>query len=433
MGRLFWKIFAWFWLALVLLNLAVGWGVKLYFEQTSTVDGRALQTQVDAIALAFEHGNPKRARTLLREFRAQNALPLFVVDSADTDVLQRPLPPSVRRFLRSGEASERLYHAQANLPDGHQYRVVALSKPPYRSRLSKAPVALALGITLVVSTLVCYLLAGYLSAPVRRLSTATRQLSEGKLEVRVGNLKRRDEIADLAVDFDRMADKIQQLLYAQKQLLQDISHELRSPLARMQVALALAQRKDTHHQADFDRIGKDLNRLETLIGEVLTLSRLDSVTYPRQEFDLDTLVATIVDDCQMEAGEKACRISSQLTPGLAIDGSPELLRRAIENVLRNAIKFTARESCVDLELRRCGKMARIAVGDRGPGIPEESKGTMFEAFVRIDPARQHKPGGYGLGLAIARKAVELHGGTIVADNREGGGLIVTITLPVVTT
>jgi len=281
----------------------------------------------------------------------------------------------------------------------------------------------------VISTLVCYWLANYLSRPIRRLSSATRQLSEGQFQVRIGSLKRRDEIADLGRDFDRMADKIQQLLSAQKQLMQDISHELRSPLARLQVALALAMRDGANREAYYERLGRDLDRLEVLIGEVLTLSRLDTVSYEKEMLDLSELVVSIIDNCGIEAAHKGCELHLDSAPGISLHGSPELLHRAVENIVRNAIKFTAQGTRINVSVRCLRGWAIIAVRDQGPGIPEGSETVLFEPFVRIDQARQHKTGGYGLGLAIAKKAVELHQGSISAENVAPGGLQVTIRLP----
>jgi len=431
MGRLFWKIFFWFLGALLLINLAVIWGVKIYYEQFRESDNKVMETQVQSIALAFENGNFPKVRQFLREIHKQNRTPIFVINDRGHDILTRPLPPRIRRNLQRGSPDNPLiYKIETTLPSGRHFQVVASRAEPWSRGIPNAPVWLGLSIIVVISTLVCYWLAKYLASPVQRLSNATRQLAIGNLNVRVGKTQRRDEIADLSVDFDRMADKIQQLLSSQKQLLQDISHELRSPLARLQVALALIRRDNSDKQTDYDRIAKNLNRLEELIGEVLTLSRLDTVTYALEPINLTELVANIVEDCQLEATAKQCTIITLSNPQLTIEGRPELLRRAIENVLRNAIKFTTPNTEITIELTKNVKQLTFKVNDQGPGIPESSKDSMFEAFVRIDPARQHKPGGYGLGLAIAKKAIELHGGAISAVNRIEGGLSVIINLPV---
>ena len=430
MGRLFWKIFFWFWIALVLLNLAVGWGVRLYYGQIQQSDDRALQSRVDTIAGAFEQGEVRRARQLLENTRQKSKTPIFVVTERGRDFLDRPLPGFILEALRRDNSDHRrIYKREVALPEGSRIQLVAVYRPSWLRSFRQTPVWIALSIVLVISTLVCYWLARYLSSPVQRLSTATRQLAEGDLDVRVGRIKRRDEIADLAVDFDLMADKLQKLLNAQKQLLQDISHELRSPLARLQVALELVRRKNVDQAADYDRIARDLNRLEELIGEVLTLSRLDSVNYPREPVALSELITTIVEDCRVEAAARNCSIRLDSDPDLELDGSPELLRRAVENVLRNAVRFTAPDTEILVSAKKSGDQLLVRVSDRGPGIPDADKNAMFDAFVRIDPARSHKPGGYGLGLAIAKKAIQIHDGEIRAENRADGGLMVSIRLP----
>ena len=283
MGRLFWKIFFWFWVALVLLNLGVGWGIKLYYGQIQQKDDRLLEEKVQEAARAFEAGEARRARRLLERTRRETDSAVFVVNDRGRDFLNRPLPRFVAEAVREQDSDDhRVYKQLVTLPDGDRLQLVALYRPSWLRSFRATPVGIVFGIILVISTLVCYWLARYLAGPIQRLSSATHQLAAGDLSVRVGEIKRRDEIADLAVDFDRMADKIQALLGAQRQLLQDISHELRSPLARLQVALALARRKDSERATDYDRIGRDLDRLEELIGEVLTLSRLDTVTYARE-------------------------------------------------------------------------------------------------------------------------------------------------------
>lgn len=417
-------------MALVLLNLGVGWGVSLYYGQMKEQNARVVQQRVDTIARGFEQGDIQRARRLLEQARHETRTPIFVVDEEGNDFLDRSLPSFVIKALEEDRPDHhRIYRVETSLPNGSKLQLLAVYSPSWLRAFRNTPIWIAISIMLVISTLVCYWLARYLSSPIQRLSGATRQLAGGNLDVRVGKIHRGDEIADLAVDFDLMANKIQKLIGSQKQLLQDISHELRSPLARLQVALALVERKRGDKTADYERIGRDLNRLEALIGEVLTLSRLDTVTYNREPVALSELIGAIVEDCRLEAAAKGCRIRLDCDPDLTIEGSSELLRRAVENLLRNAIKFTAPDTAIEIDAKRGAREIVIDVRDRGPGVPVTEIGKMFEAFVRIDQARSHRPGGYGLGLAIARKAIGLHGGSIDAANRAGGGLTVTIRLP----
>jgi two-component system, OmpR family, sensor kinase len=429
MGRLFWKIFLWFWLALALLNFAVGWGVKIYVEQTDAVNKEAMQTQVSAIALAIERGDRREAAQLVRRVSQDIHRPIFVVTPKGRDVLGRPLPHHLKQDIQAGDYDDHvLFHATANLASGERLHVIAPKRPPFQARFGKAPLWLALLITLLVSTLVCYVLARYLAKPVRQLSAATNQLAGGNLDVRIGPLRRKDDIADLARDFDQMAAKLQALVNSQTKLLQDVSHELRSPLARLQVALALAQREGIDNQY-IEHLHRDLDRLDFLIGEILTLSRMDTVSYPKERFNLAELANIIIDDCQLEAEHKSCVIEDSLDREIEILGSPELLRRAIENILRNAVKFADSHTAINVSITDHNSNAVIEITDQGPGISPEDHAHLFEPFYRGDQARDHSVSGYGLGLSIAKKAIELHKGTINFEEAAKGGSRVVIILP----
>lgn len=433
MSRLFWKIFIWFWCALALLSLSIGWGVKVYVEQARPLSEQLPQAQVAAISLAFERGDTRKARNLLRELNKEIRFPIFVVNAQGEDILDRRLPHFVGRLLNhEGEGSKRLFVTEVHLPDGETYKVVAPRQQPFAEN-SNPPQWLGLSIALVISTLVCFWLARYLTAPIARLRNATHQLAGGQLSVRVGDLwGRKDEIADLATDFDKMADKIQELINGRQQLLRDVSHELRSPLARLQVALALARRIGNGENSYLDRIERDLLRLEELIGEVLALSRLETSVYTplNEAISLSELVREIVDDTSLEAGQKPCRLETGIEENIIFTGNGELLRRAIENIVRNAIKYTAVNTVVTVSLLRREDWLVIRVRDQGNGVAEQDIATIFEPFVRLDAAREHESGGYGLGLAIARKAVELHGGYITAFNcPDGPGFCIELSLP----
>ncbi|MFA5493188.1 MAG: ATP-binding protein [Porticoccaceae bacterium] len=430
MNRLYWKIFVWFWFALALLSLSIGWGVKVYVEQARPLSEQLPQAQVAAISLAFERGDTRKARNLLKELNREIRFPIFVVNSQQDDILGRPMPRFVDNLVRRNKVDNKLmFVTEVKLPNGETYQVIAPKQQPFASE-SPPPRWLALLITLAISTLVCFWLARYLSSPIARLRDATHRLAGGEFSVRVGDLRgRKDEIADLAADFDTMADKIQQLLHSRQQLLQDISHELRSPLARLQVALALARREGT---GALDRIERDLLRLDALIGEVLALSRLESSPdIPLDEtVDLSALVAGIISDTSLEAEQKPCTLDARIAPAVVVVGNAELLRRAIENIIRNAIKYTATGSAVSLTLAALDQQVLIQVCDQGAGVADKDLAMIFDPFVRLDSAREHQTGGYGLGLAIASKATELHGGHILARNREDtAGLCVELALP----
>jgi signal transduction histidine kinase len=291
---------------------------------------------------------------------------------------------------------------------------------------------------LLIGAAFCYWLARYLTAPVKRLRVATQELAQGNLSARAGLAgNRRDELVSLGSDFDLMAEKIESLVQAQRRLLGDISHELRSPLARLNVALELArQRSGTEAETALARIQREAENLNEMIGQLLTLTRLQSAAneIQKSEFDLCRLVREIADDAEFEAqnGNRSVRLES--APICMMVGNELLLRRAIENVVRNAVHYTAENTEVDITVRATGHESgqeafEIIVRDHGGGVPEGVLSEIFRPFYRVDEARDREAGGVGLGLAIAERAVTLHSGTINAANATSGGLIVTISLP----
>nr|MBP7446334.1 HAMP domain-containing protein [Zoogloea sp.] len=275
------------------------------------------------------------------------------------------------------------------------------------------------------------LLAWYLSKPIRSLRWALGAVAEGRLDARVRPLLggRRDEIADLAEDFDRMAQQIQTLVGAQRRLLHDVSHELRSPLARVQAAVGLMRQDPAKLDVTVSRIEREAVRLDELVGQLLTLSRLDTDRRdtPREPVDLIDLASAIADDARFEAHAlgRDLRFEGRGEAEALIWG--ELVQRAFENVIRNAVKYTADGTFVEVSALADGDVFRLRVGDRGPGVPADELESMFEPFHR--GSNTGGASGFGLGLAIARRAIDAHGGAIHALNREGGGLLVEITLP----
>jgi two-component system OmpR family sensor kinase len=285
-------------------------------------------------------------------------------------------------------------------------------------------------IAAVASLAVSALLAWYLTRPIRALRWAFDAAASGRLETRVGPRigRRRDEIADLGRDFDRMAAQLQALMSAQRRLLHDVSHELRSPLARLAAAIGLARQDPSRLDASLERIEREATRVDELVGEVLTLARLESGAGKSlsQSVDLADLVASIGEDARFEAEASGRRVRLEIPDRLIVSGNPELLHRAVENVVRNAVKYTAEGSEVLVRLEASKDCALLRVSDRGPGIPEAELARIFEPFYRIGADGEK---GFGLGLAIAQLAVQAHGGTIGAQNLPGGGLRVEISLP----
>jgi signal transduction histidine kinase len=284
-------------------------------------------------------------------------------------------------------------------------------------------------LVLAIAALLCYALSYYLTLPLRGLQRALDRFGRGDLDARAEE-KRRDELGELAAAFNRMAERIQTLLSAERRLLLDISHELRSPLARLSVAVELARSGDSSGRP-LDRIQKEADRLNCLIGQMLEVTRVEGdPAHRRQEHvKLDDLVGELVDDCSIEARARGCSLTLNTPARVTIEGDGELLRRAIENVVRNAIRYAPRETSVEVALENGGNRARVRVRDYGPGVPEEALPRLFDPFYRVDSDRNRGSGGVGLGLSIARRAVELHQGTLTASNA-APGLLVEIELPV---
>lgn len=324
--------------------------------------------------------------------------------------------------------------------DGRVYSMV-IQLPPERTLFGPRGVpGLGILIAVICSGLVCYALTRYLTSPIVRLRTATQRLAGGDLTARAGFGRPRghDEMSELVRDFDTMAERLENLVNAQGRLLKDISHELRSPLARLNVALELArQRAGPEAGSALERIDLEASRLNELIGRLLTIVRLEGggEALRKAPVHLEELVREITQDAAFEAQSRHCRVDCSIIDDCVIVGDRGLLNSAIENVVRNAVRYTQENTTVEVRLECAqgadGAEAVIRVTDSGPGVPEESLDKLFRPFYRIDDARGRGTGGVGLGLAIAERAVKLHGGEVRAANRPQGGLMVEIRLPMV--
>ena len=284
------------------------------------------------------------------------------------------------------------------------------------------------GALLLAALLVCYALARYLSSPIQKIRRATQKLAEGELGTRVGDEvgNRRDELAVLAKDFDVMAERIESLITSQQRLSRDVSHELRSPLARMNVALEIAKQKSNGDMAPMlERIEAEAYRLNEMISRLLTLSRLEtgSQDFERSEIDLKALVEQTVSDADFEANAIGKSVQITHADNCQIVGSDELVSSAVENVLRNAVRYTRSGSSVDVSLKSENGNAIVSVRDHGGGVPEDELENLFRPFYRVGEARDRNTGGTGLGLAIAERAIKAHKGKIQARNFEDGLLV----------
>ncbi|EKD81034.1 MAG: Sensor protein [uncultured bacterium] len=287
---------------------------------------------------------------------------------------------------------------------------------------------------LLITALFCYALSRYMVSPISELRHASRDFAGGNLDARVtGNaVARFDEIGDLAVDFNDMAEKIEQMIRGQRRLFGDISHELRSPLARLQVAVELLQKRlPAAEQPMLARIENEVARINSLIGEVLAFSRLEAgnLNGERQQVSLLDTLSRICNDANFEGKTHNREVILKAAEDIKLSGIEQLLERAIENILRNALKYSPDNSQIEVELSVKNNQAVISIGDHGPGVHEAELNKLFAPFYRCSEDRNRSSGGTGLGLAIALRAIKLHNGDITLKNREGGGLIAEILLP----
>jgi two-component system OmpR family sensor kinase len=439
MGRLFWKIFFAFWLSALAAAAATGTAVWLQHHPRSAADAELAQGPAAMLAgelasATLRHGGIEALREWLKETHRTQGPSLFVVDAQGRDLLGRPVPMQALARARELAASDESPRAAREVAaaGGERYVLFTpLEGEPRRPRRPPPPPPWELAIIVgIASFAVSGLLAWYLARPIRALRWAFGAAAEGRLETRARPLMkgRRDEIADLGDDFDRMAEQLQGLVAAQRRLLHDVSHELRSPLARLQAAIGLARQSPAKLEASLERIEHEVTRLDELVGEALTLARLESGAPEAavETIDLADLVADVAEDARFEAHAANRHLALQSVDKLLVRGRSELLHRAVENVVRNAVKYTAAGTEVELNLYMAGACAVLVVSDRGPGIPPAELERVFEPFYRISGDTVK---GFGLGLAIARRAVMAHGGHISAHNRERGGLVLKIELP----
>ena len=449
---MFVRIFVLFWLSMAVIaggSIAVTDAIATREFESHEWQRHAPVALAAAEALAT--GGPAR----LRAWAASNEhrVPghdLFIVGPNGADILGRPLsPPAVQR-LRLGRRSAQL--AKHDRTRGVQLqpmrpwpRLVAAGGAAYtilvvprRSMLFGAfalpgipPAVLA--IALIVSALASGWLARHLSAPIRRMQAGARALASDNLAVRVsvGLDGRRDELAVLAREFDAMADQLRATRAARTRLLRDISHELRSPLARMRVAVALARRSPSDSARQTDRMEREIERLDALIGQVLKLARLqgDSPRLDLEPVELGELLTEIVSDANFEAAAKRGSVRFAAGAPVEVAANRELVRSAIENVLRNAVRYGPEGAAVEVDLRVLEGAARISIRDRGPGVPPADLARIFEPFYRVAESRDRDSGGEGIGLAITAQVLRAHGGGARAGNRPGGGLEVVLELP----
>ncbi|TMM46483.1 ATP-binding protein [Colwellia ponticola] len=303
------------------------------------------------------------------------------------------------------------------------------------SWVNQLPIAIRIFMLLAVSFLCCWLLAKSFTNPLIAIQKASKNIGEGKLSTRITRFAQRsDEFGALARSFNNMAEQLESNITAHQRLLADVSHELRSPLTRLQLAVALAEKNignDSEQQKHLRRCETEVERLDEMIADVLTLSRLEhnQNAFTADDIDLNTLVEQVIDDCQYFASSKKVTIELISTVNCPLLADSKLLASAISNVINNAVKYSPSGQVVTVELNNHNEKILLSVADTGSGVPVDMLEKLFSPFFRVADGRERRSGGTGLGLAIAQQAILLHQGSIVAHNRQPNGLKVTITLP----
>lgn len=436
---LFWRLFFGFWLmmtGLLLANVATTWLVTEQFESSGR-QAELLERYAQQAAAVYRTGGAAALREWRRELNRQTELRTALLDADGRSLtgdsrgrwfsrLDRPSEERRFGFPTHHHRPQRPLLWQTRFED-QDYTLVIFNPHLLRDPLFAGfTIAWRIALSVLLVALLAYGMARYLTQPIERLRSASRKLAAGALATRVGATlsQRQDELGDLGRDFDRMAERLQRLLEGQQQLLRDVSHELRTPLARQRIALELARRKEDP-RAELDRIEREAELLDQLIEEILLLVRLnaEAATTPRATLDLAALVQAQVDNACFEQP----RVCYQGPPSLPLAADERQIGRALENVIRNALKYS--DGQIEVRLSCADNEAVIRVADRGPGIDESLLQRIFEPFVRADEARSRDAGGWGLGLAIAARALHQHGGRISAANRAEGGLVVTLALP----
>ncbi len=451
MHRLFWKLFVTYWIALILFALGSLFAASFYIEQThARHDASSPMEEFNNRLQQARQAAAADGKPGLREWATrldgEELVPLLVLDKDGHDLLQREASPRalghlmrhLERLRNQPSHDER--HPSIRLPDGSEYWLVPDFQGATLGRFLSRPrvIALPLIVAALVSGLVCLLLARYLTSPMERLRQASQAYAAGDFSKRVGPSLggRRDEIVDLAHALDNMAARLDTLLKSQRGLLRDVSHELRSPLARVQAALGLARQRSSGAENELDRIERETERLNELIGAILTFSRLDTGVHPiaPETIDLELMLEEMAENARLEGAARGIRIDYAHAGAATCLGDPMLIHSVLENVLRNAILHSPDGGLIRLTLTdeadaagRIGHVVRIL--DQGPGVPADMLESIFDPFVRVDDARGRNAGGVGLGLAIARRAIRAQHGTIQAENPPQGGLLVTIRLP----
>ena len=447
MRTLFWKIFLSFW-AVVAVSI-VG---SLFFRPDAPLpawqhlvsDAFAIQGQ--NLVQAYERGGVPELGRFMQHLRQGSYDQIFLLDAAGNDLAGQEVTSQARHIGERVAADGKVEFAHVGndtllaerVVSNADTRYVAVCRFSHVPGLPGRPLLRGLAVAIAISGIVCFWLARYLSAPIVRLRNAAQEVAGGNLAARAGKQlsNRRDEIAELVRDFDRMAAQVEKLMSAQKRLISDVSHEFRSPLTRINLASELIRNVNSPAvKTAVARIEQETERLNGMISNLLTLSKIDAgESLADETIDVAEMLRKLVADTDFEARDHNCRVALHGTQDCFTVGSSDLLRSAVENVIRNAIRYTAQQTEIEVRLtcetNDAAATATISVRDHGLGVPESSLEELFRPFFRLDESRERSTGGVGLGLAIAQRAVRLHSGEIKAQNCAGRGLEVIISFPV---
>ena len=450
MRSLYWKIFISFWLATILIIVTTAL-VTSQIAQESSQPAREqmfMDSYANAAVATFESGRRSALLKWLKQIGLSRHMSIYLLSSTGEIVGVQEPPEDVKKVgenLIKDQLSEGIFTSGKLIvsheilsTSGKFYRLAAVSEKPisFFVQIPWAGLTIRLTLAIFISGLICYLLSIYLTKPLHSLGMAAKSIATGKLYTRVGHFRghNKDEIAELSNDFDRMAEQLESLVSSKERLLQDISHELRSPIARLNIAIELGRNK-TKHLADneFTRMELECSRLNALIGEILDFARLDKSTTDLHltNTDIPELLTDIIYDANYEFGTEIKRIEAVTIEPCQIFVDTRLIHRAIENIVRNALHYSPADQKVSVSLQYNDARNHIFIDiiDHGPGVPEDQLEKIFNPFYRVDTSRTKKTGGYGLGLAIASRAVHLNHGEIIAKNIKEGGLLVRIILP----
>ncbi len=483
MSRLFWKFFLAFWLTILLIVITV---TSIHWLRDN--NRKPSQQQLDRHATVFinsaiaiaKYGEETTLYDFMLDLSEQHFPIIYMIDEHDSEILNRPINKELLQLVHDEYESKGPRGAiqQIVTPSGKSWLVFAVRpdfkaihstdkgirilphrlagdrpKPTSVSEFSahsdhhpphhiKAPrdntrpkpiiiSPLFWGVfAITISFIFSGLLAWYFTRPIRELHSAFSAVSNGDLTTRLSpkTLRRKDEFAQLGQHFDEMVSKLHNLIIAQQHLLNDVSHELRSPLARMQAAIGIAQQQPDKSVTTFERLENEIQQMSDLIGELLILSQVDTVENLHQKHTINfiELLSEIIDDARYEATDKHIKIEFRHGDDITLNSYAKLLRRAIENVIRNAIKFSYENSTIVVLVKKQDNQLVLTVSDQGPGVKEQILSSIFEPFVHSDAKNK---GGSGLGLAIAARAIKKHAGRIYAKNNLEKGLTITIELP----